>query len=132
MEQAGWLNGQVIPLTNIQSPLSEGVVDRAFSGVGLRMLQFLARRNPYAYAVGMGSEENPFARLLKGAGWTGRACSVSVRRDSRGAVPAGDWPRAAGAERNSRPIGGLERRGLRGWRRMAANAQLCATVRRSV
>lgn len=69
MEQAGWLNGQVIPLMNIQSPLSEGVVDRAFSGVGLRMLQFFARRNPYAYAVGMGSEENPFARLLKGAGW---------------------------------------------------------------
>ena len=69
MEQAGWLNGQVISLMNIQSPLSEGIVDRAYSGVGLKLLQFLGRRNPYAYAVGMGSEENPFARLLKGAGW---------------------------------------------------------------
>ncbi|HLH43516.1 MAG TPA: hypothetical protein VKV74_11045 [Bryobacteraceae bacterium] len=69
MEQAGWLKGQSISLMNVQSPLSEGIVDRAFSGVGLKLLQFLARRNPYAYAVGMGSEGNPFARLLRGAGW---------------------------------------------------------------
>jgi hypothetical protein len=129
MEQAGWLNGQVIPLTNIQSPLRKGVVDRAFSGVGLRMLQFLARRNPYAYAVGMGSEENPFARLLKGAGWT------VARVPFQFAVIRARFLREIGpvrAERNSRPIGSLERRGRRGWRRMAANAQLCATVRRSV
>jgi hypothetical protein len=69
MEQRGWLGPCAIPLINIQSPLSEGAVDRAFSGVGLRMLQFLTRRNPHLYAVGMGSEQNPFARLLTAAGW---------------------------------------------------------------
>jgi hypothetical protein len=69
MEQRGWLGQRVIPLLNVQSPLSEGTVDRAYSGVGLRMLQFLMRRNPHVYAVGMGSEQNSFARLLVAAGW---------------------------------------------------------------
>jgi hypothetical protein len=69
-EHHGWLNGQVTPMLNIQSPLSEGTVDRAYSGVGLKMLGFITRRNPLAYAVGMGSEQNPFARLLQAAGWS--------------------------------------------------------------
>lgn len=68
-EQRGWLGKQVIPLINIQSPLSEGLVDRKFSGVSLQMLKFVTGRSPYAYAVGMGNEENPFPRLLKAAGW---------------------------------------------------------------
>jgi hypothetical protein len=69
-EHPGWLNGQVTPLLNIQSPLSEGTVNRAYSGVGLKMLSFITQRNPLVYAVGMGSEQNPFARLLHAAGWS--------------------------------------------------------------
>ena len=69
MGQRGWLGGQVIPLINIQSPLTEGIIDRRFSGVGLQLLQFLSQRGPYLYAVGMGNERNPFARLLDAAGW---------------------------------------------------------------
>ena len=69
MEQRGWLKPRDISLVNIQSPLSEGIVDRAYSGVGLQMLRFLTRRNPHLYAVGMGSAQNPFARLLSAAGW---------------------------------------------------------------
>lgn len=69
MEQRGWLAGREVPLINVQSPLSEGTVDRKFAGVGLQMLKFLAGRGEFVYAVGMGSEQNPFARLLKAAGW---------------------------------------------------------------
>jgi hypothetical protein len=69
MEQRGWFEQRAISLVNIQSPLSEGIVDRVYSGVGLQMLKFITRRNPYLYAVGMGSEQNPFARLLAAAGW---------------------------------------------------------------
>ena len=68
-EQRGWLGKQIIPLINIQSPLSEGLVDRKFSGVSLQMLKFVTSRSPYAYAVGMGNEKNPLPRLLKAAGW---------------------------------------------------------------
>ena len=53
MEQRGWLGSTVIPLINIQSPLSEGIVDRSFSGVSLQMLKFVYGRSPFAYAVGM-------------------------------------------------------------------------------
>ena len=70
MEQRGWLRGAIIPLINIQSPLSEGIVDRRFSGVSLQMLKFIQARSPYAYAVGMGKSENPFPRLLRAAGWS--------------------------------------------------------------
>ena len=69
MEQRGWLAGEVIPLVNIQSPLTEGVIDRRFSSVGPQMLKFLWQRSPYLYAIGMGGEQSPFARLLSGAGW---------------------------------------------------------------
>ena len=37
-EQRGWLAGRVIPLVNVQSPLSEGVIDRRFLTVSLQML----------------------------------------------------------------------------------------------
>jgi hypothetical protein len=70
MEQRGWLRQQSIPLINIQSPLTEGTIDRTFAGVGLQLLKFVSSRSPYLYAVGMGSQQNPFARLLSAAGWT--------------------------------------------------------------
>jgi len=68
-EQRGWLAGRVIPLVNVQSPLSEGVIDRRFLTVSLQMLKFLSQRSPYLYVVGMGGEQSVLARLLKAAGW---------------------------------------------------------------
>jgi hypothetical protein len=70
VEQRGWLAGREIALVNVQSPLTEGIVDRAFAGVGFQMLRFIARRGEFAYAVGMGSDQKPFPRLLKAAGWS--------------------------------------------------------------
>lgn len=70
MEQRGWLGSAVIPLINIHSPLSEGIVDRSFSGVSLQMLKFVYGRSRFAYAVGMGNAENAFPRLLRAAGWS--------------------------------------------------------------
>ncbi|MFN3325668.1 MAG: hypothetical protein ACK5AZ_19405 [Bryobacteraceae bacterium] len=68
-EQQGWLNGQTVPLLTVQSPLFEGFFDRRFSAIALYMLRFLHELSPYIYAVGMGSEQNPFARFLAGAQW---------------------------------------------------------------
>lgn len=81
----GWIGGQELPLTNIQSPITEGVVDRRYAGVAFQMLRFLEARSPCAYAVGMGSAENPFARLLKAAGWSISAVPffISVERAGR-------------------------------------------------
>jgi len=67
--QPGWLQGQTVPVINIQSPLSEGIVSRRYSMVGLQILQFLAAKTPYLYAVGMGSMDSPFAKLLSVSRW---------------------------------------------------------------
>jgi len=50
-------------------PISEGVVDRRFSYVAIRMLQLLLSERPLVFAVGMGSLEAPFARLLAVMKW---------------------------------------------------------------
>ena len=68
-EQYGWLNQKIVRLINIQSPLSEGLVDRRFAGIGLQMLKFVNGHSPYCYAVGMGDAGKPFPRLLRAAGW---------------------------------------------------------------
>jgi hypothetical protein len=36
--QPGWLEGRQIPVINIQSPLSEGIISRRYSMVGLQIL----------------------------------------------------------------------------------------------
>lgn len=69
VEHRGWFEERDVPVLNIQSPLSEGIADRAFAGVGLQMLRFVLQRNPRCYAIGMGGEQSPFARFLKAAGW---------------------------------------------------------------
>lgn len=56
-------------VVNIQSPLSEGLFDRRFAGLGPWMLRELVKRHPLAYCVGMGREDMPFPRLLRALGW---------------------------------------------------------------
>lgn len=84
-ELRGWLKRKPVRLVNIQSPLSEGVIERAYAGVGLQMLKFINSLSAYAYAVGMGSEQNPFPRFLKAAGWLVSPVpfSFSVMKSSR-------------------------------------------------
>ncbi len=56
-------------IANIQMPISEGLVDRKFSYVAPGMLQLLLKDQPYVFAVGMGSMEAQFARLLRAMKW---------------------------------------------------------------
>lgn len=64
-----WLAGAETEVWNIQSPLSEGLIDRAHSNVAVYMMRTLLKRQPLLYGVGMGSELRPFPRLLKALGW---------------------------------------------------------------
>ncbi len=57
---------------NLQSPLSEGIIDSKYAMVSIQLIRFALKRCPYAYVVGMGSAENPLPRLLKASGWTVR------------------------------------------------------------
>ncbi|HUA14001.1 MAG TPA: hypothetical protein VMG31_01790 [Verrucomicrobiae bacterium] len=100
LEQRGWIGGNEVRLTNAQSPLSEGIADSRFAGVGLQIVKLIERRSPYAYAVGMGSEQMPFPRLLRSCGW-----SVS-------AIP---FFFAVGSAARFLGQIGILRRGARGW-----------------
>src|SRR4051812_29541820 len=65
LDQPGWLNGEQVRALNYQSPLSEGIVESRFAGVGLQIVKYMQNRSPAVYIVGMGSTSNPLPRLLK-------------------------------------------------------------------
>ena len=54
---------------NLQSPITEGAVNRAYAAAGPILVRRVLETNPLAYAVGMGSLDSPFARLLQGMRW---------------------------------------------------------------
>jgi hypothetical protein len=55
-------------------PISEGVINRAYAMLGLRMVRDALSREPRLYALGMGGWDNPLPRMLKRLGWT--MCAV--------------------------------------------------------
>jgi hypothetical protein len=64
---------------NLQSPLSEAIIDPKYSMVSIQLFRFALKRCPYAYVVGMGGEERPLPRLLKAFGWSVRQVPFHFR-----------------------------------------------------
>lgn len=60
----------VAEAVNIQSPISEGIIDPAFTFVAPQLIKHTLRLSPLAFVVGMGSDRNPLPRLLKAMGWS--------------------------------------------------------------
>jgi hypothetical protein len=71
-EHPALLAGRLERVVNIQSPLSEGIVNPAFTFVAPLLVKHALRQTPYAFVVGMGNAANPLPRLLKAMGWTVR------------------------------------------------------------
>ena len=72
MDQPGWLEGRLIRALNYQSPLSEGILDRRYGMVAVRMVKFMEARGDSVFFVGMGAAENPMPRMLTASGWSVR------------------------------------------------------------
>jgi hypothetical protein len=51
-------------------PLSEGVIQRGYATLGLRLVRDALAREPRLYAMGMGGAEKPLPQMLKRLGWT--------------------------------------------------------------
>lgn len=49
--------------------VSEGVLDRAYAGVGVQMLRSALKTEPLLFALGMGGEDRPLPQMLKTMGW---------------------------------------------------------------
>lgn len=62
--------GDIEPVGFYHFPLSEGIVDRAYTNVGIHMLRRALRDHPVMFALGMGGSEQPLPRMLKALGWS--------------------------------------------------------------
>jgi hypothetical protein len=68
-EQRFQLLGRLEWITNIQAPISLGVVDRQYAMLGGWMIKTILASKPLLFALGMGGMEMPFPRLLKALRW---------------------------------------------------------------
>src|SRR5262249_25609527 len=56
-------------ISQYRLPVSEGIVDRRYVGVGARLLRDAVTSRPLLFALGMGGMSNPLPRMLGAAGW---------------------------------------------------------------
>ena len=63
------IKDRVIPVGCFHLPISEGVVNRAYSHVGVQLLMAAWHRLPLLYTLGIGGYKEAFCRLLAAAGW---------------------------------------------------------------
>ena len=68
-EYPAWVSGRRERIMNISAPLSEGIINAAYTFAGPSLIKFALKQNPLAFVVGMGSAGNPLPRLLKAMGW---------------------------------------------------------------
>jgi hypothetical protein len=61
--------GEPVRIAHYRLPLSEGITDRAYAGVGLQLLRSALRTQPLLYALGMGGFDQPLPRMLQASGW---------------------------------------------------------------
>jgi len=78
--------GEERRLGNYQTPISEGIIDRKYTSVGIASLKFAMRSNPYWYTVGMGGLDRPLPKILRSFGWN----LVLVPRAQRESIPQGN------------------------------------------
>ena len=50
-------------------PLSEGLIDRKYGAIGLRLLTDALKREPALFVLGIGSREEPLSRMLTALSW---------------------------------------------------------------
>lgn len=63
------IGDKAVPIAFYHEPLSEGIVEKAYGVVGLKLLLDALRRRPLLYCLGMGGFETPLPRMLAGLGW---------------------------------------------------------------
>jgi hypothetical protein len=61
--------GEPRPTGSYQISVSEGIIDRRFFSVGVKMLNHALSRTPLLFALGMGGRDRPLPRFLAAFGW---------------------------------------------------------------
>jgi len=86
--QQFFAGGHPLEVGDLQLPLSMGQIDGSYAHVSAALLIDVLRRSPVCYALGLGSEETQFAKLLGAAGWQYRPVPFyfSVKKANRFAL----------------------------------------------
>jgi hypothetical protein len=61
--------GEAHPVAHYRLPLSEGLVNRAYAGLAVRLVRDALSREAGLYALGMGGWEKPLPQMLKRLNW---------------------------------------------------------------
>src|SRR5438874_11111649 len=61
--------GAIHLVAHYRLPLSEGLIDKAYVGVGAVMLRHALAQQPRLFALGMGGLDRPLPRMLQAMGW---------------------------------------------------------------
>ena len=67
--QRFFAGGEDVTAAHYRLPLSEGLINRAYAMLGLRMVRDALAREPRLYAAGMGGMDQPLPQMLKRLGW---------------------------------------------------------------
>jgi hypothetical protein len=62
--------GVTVAGAHYRLPVSEGLVNRAYAMLGLRLVRDALAREPRLYAMGMGGWDNPLPQMLRRLGWS--------------------------------------------------------------
>ncbi len=63
------IGAQIRRIAYYHLPLSQGIVNRAYAGVGVMMLRSALKLEPVLFALGMGGFDNPLPLMLKAMKW---------------------------------------------------------------
>ena len=61
--------GEIARVAHYRLPVSEGVLNRAYAGIGLQMLRTALKFEPLLFALGMGGSDRALPQMLKAVGW---------------------------------------------------------------
>ncbi len=67
--QEFFIRDQVRSIGYYHFPISEGIIDKRYNGVGLFLIKDALKREPCLFSLGIGGLEEPLAQLLKILGW---------------------------------------------------------------
>jgi hypothetical protein len=67
--QPFYVDGRPLSIAHYRLPISEGIVDRRYSIVGVQMLRTALQKQPLLFCLGMGGFDRPLPQMLKALGW---------------------------------------------------------------
>ena len=73
------IHGVIHSVAFYHLPLAEGLIDRRYAALGVRLLTDALKRQPLLFVLGIGSRQEPLARMLEALAWRLHTVPLYVR-----------------------------------------------------